>query len=303
VSLFDDDNIDAVDGTSNDEALQTDVMRFLAIIAFSLLVIFIPIVQSLPREATEAVPVLIEENRNLKRRLARIGAEIGGQLRVIDSLNEALRQKNKKIQELLDMEKTLKNRQSKSNRLQAALSQKKIEAQQLKAKMKVMERNNVAGRKRLRAIQKKLETSRIFSQAPERIRKKTGIKSRKGPPRVDIVFASQQTLLEFVESGKVRIFLFTGDYGFQLQYRRGNMTYRRLDRISGSRYTMPNSRIPEAIRRVSRQYLGNILRDDHRYELKLSPSIQKNLSDSLNRHLSGKFVITRTGRIEHEPLP
>ena len=120
--FFNNDDIDSIERNSDGDALQTDVMRFIAIIAFCLLVIFIPIVQSIPREVTKKIPILIEENRNLNRRLTQLDAEIGGQLLLIKSLNDAVRLKNKRIQELERLENTLMTRKIERDQLQAILS-------------------------------------------------------------------------------------------------------------------------------------------------------------------------------------
>jgi len=302
VLLFDEDDIDSTERNSDGDALQTDVMRFIAIIAFCLLVIFIPIVQSIPREVTKKVPILIEENKSLSRRLTQLDAEIGGQLLVIESLNDAVQLKNKRIQELESLEKNLRTRKSERDQLQDALSLNMSKVPRLKEQIKTLEQNNVIVKNRLREIQKKIKVSKIFSHDTKILEKKPKNIEKINPPKVDIVFASRKALLELVQSDQVSIFLLISGYGFQLQYQNGNMTYRRLDQISGFRYTMPNSRIPGAIHRASRKYLGNILRGSPRYEIKLSSSIQKNLTNSLNRHSSGKFIITRTGGVEHEPL-
>jgi len=94
---------------SESEALQADVMRFMAIIAFSLLIIFIPLIQSLKEETVEEkqqpeiivekVTQQIMEKEPIPREVEPVKEEIKKQSeKKIEPVKEVIKQPEKKVE-------------------------------------------------------------------------------------------------------------------------------------------------------------------------------------------------------------
>lgn len=283
------------------EALQTDIMRFMAILGFCLMVIF-AMVQSLPQSEVQHEPqivskeILEQELKELLDTYKNLEAKVEdlkekeqnrrSQLEVIakkvDSGKEDLAllqtEISSKVNDLLTVRSKISKQEAQAESVSRAIEQLEKERDQKIQKEKEEKLRKL--REKPQPIEKpKPEQTKVEvpqkSEPPPKAEKKKGLSLR---------FASDETLLSLIERGVVKFYLSKNG-----QYFRVTKTAIKLEPLDAqfyqmSSYTVPNSLIKQIKRKftVTRSTL---------YGVTLNNRVQSQLSKYVSQQKSGELVI------------
>jgi len=310
------------------DALQTDVMRFMAIIAFSLLVIFIPLVRAIPeRDTTSNLEVfkknhkLEQEVRSLREMTISQGKQILNMMRKYASLKKESKGELSAVLGRLQGES--KKSENQIQQLQSSIKQESIQNQQARKKLTELKKNYYAVKLKLIQLQKryrmaskskpKIQNAPVSTKA-EKVQKVEQEKTEKvskiqqAPPKTPrqektrVIFSSEGSLLELIENGDVKFYIFSSNNLFESYIEGSRILYRQLSKAPLTQYEMSCALVPTSIQKSIKQQLSNIIGASRRCFLTLSSGINKNLGVAVSKYKSGQFKIDRNGSVSHESI-
>jgi len=310
------------------DALQTDVMRFMAIIAFTLLIIFIPLVRAIPEKETASNLEVLKKNQRLEQkvqRLRELTVTQGRQILTIMGKYFSLKEKKKKevTAALGRLQEETRERENKIQQLQVSLKEEKIQNQEARQKLSKLRKNyyevqlkfiRLKKRHKIASISKPKLSSTLSPAKTEKVpkveREKPQKPSRKErpapkPPREGksrVIFLSEEGLLRLIENGDVKFYLFSSGKLFESYIEGSRIFYRQLSKAPLTQYEMSCALVPASIQSAIKQQLSNILGASRRCFLTLSAGINKNLKVAMSRYESGQFKIDRDGSVSHESI-
>jgi len=307
------------------DALQTDVMRFMAIIAFSLLVIFIPLVRAIPEKDTTNNLEVLKKNQHLMSEIQKLKERTANQAKQIDTLmknSSALEKKKEKELSvvLVQIKGESRKRKIKINQLQDFLKKERIQNKEARQKLNNYEKNFYEVQVKLVQLQSRykiaLKSKAKKQRAPaliktEKVPKVLQENQKKGvvkqplsskPPREGksrVIFSSEGSLLHLIENGGVNFYLFSSGKLFESYVDGGRVFYRQLSKSPLTQYEMSCALVPASIQSAIKQQLSNILGSSKRCFLTLSTGINDNLKVSISKYKSGTFVIGQNGSVTY----
>ena len=308
------------------DALQTDVMRFMAIIAFSLLVIFIPLVRAIPEKDTTNNLEVLKKNQRLMEEMEILKEKTASQSKQIKTLKRnslALEKRKEKefIVALGRLQGESKKRNDRIQQLQKSLKEEKILNRNARQKLSGLEKNYYEVQLKFEQLKKRYEIAlkskpiiRNASSPPktEKVPKAERDKPqklsqkerplpkhpRKGKSRV--IFSSEESLLRLIKNGDVKFYLFTSGKLFESYIKENQIFYRNLSEAPLTQYEMNCALAPASIQGAFIRQLSNILGTSRKCFLTLSTGINENLGSAVSKYKSGRFVIDRNGSVSHE---
>jgi myosin heavy subunit len=308
------------------EALQTDVMRFMAIIAFSLLVIFIPLVRAIPERDTTINLEVLKKNQKLVQEVIKLKKMTQNQESKILALmkNNLELKKNKNVEvaaSLGRLQEETKKREKKIQQLQRSLKEEKIQNQEAHKKLSKFKKSYYGVQLKLVQLQKSHKM--VLKQQPEipsspsvaktekvskaKAEKKQKPSLAKRPPsktpregKSRVIFSSEEGLLRLIENGDVKFFVLTSGKLFESYIKESRIFYRNLSKPPLTQYEMSCTLVPASIQKSIKRELSNVLGPSRRCLLTLSEGINKNLKAAVSRYKSGQFKISRDGTVLHE---
>ena len=321
-------NIEDLSADADLEALQTDVMRFMAIIAFSLLVIFIPLVRAIPEKDTTSNLEVLKKNERLVREVQKLREMTQNQNEKIQALMknnlELKKKKNTAVAAALgELQDETKKREKKIQQLQRSLKEEKIQNQEAHRKLSKFKKSYYGVQLKLVQLQKrhkmvlkqqpkipssssvaKAKTEEVTKaeeqkkQTPSKAKRTPSKKPREGKSRV--IFSSEEDLLRLIENGDVKFFVLTSGKLFESYIKESRIFYRNLPKAPLTQYEMSCTLVPASIQKSIKRELSNVLGPSRRCLLTLSEGINKNLKAAVSRYKSGQFKISRDGTVLHE---
>jgi hypothetical protein len=307
----------------DENALQTDVMRFMAIIAFCLLVVFIPLAKSLP-DTVEPSPEIIQQdidreilegevdrlqalNALLMRRLARLQEHMTDLIGERVQLAEVEDRLDAAEGELATLHTEVRAERTRSHLLQERLNRvlrqlRRQEERIIEAEERVLPTPRPAPTVAATptAVAPPLSPPAVVVTEPTPRPRPTAAAP---PGRQVIRFASHDDLLELVRGGSIEFVVHTFGKLFRLLPQRTGFTFRLIDRFDTSErtYYMPEGNVPLEVLVAFRRHHANLVSPSWRFYLKVSPELEDELTRRTAGGLAGDYVIHRDGSVRHVP--
>ena len=268
------------------DALQTDVMRFLAIIAFCLLVIFIPLLKTIPVSPKTELPQVqkedvLDECENLESTIHQLETRI-------NALKEEVeREQSRRISEEKELEQEWQR-----------LARVRTEVDTLRQKYLEEEITRKSLEKKL--AEEKEKTTRIGEAIEElelRFMKTTPLSTPQKKTVQIVRFQSPSVLLDLIRKNKVEFYVYFSGHYFRLHITSLNdLLFHQTDVTDPWKrlYKLATSTVPPQIRRAFREKFLSYPRaeQDCIYIVHWSKKIEKELNSSRKSGKSGEFVIT-----------
>lgn len=249
-------------GDEQIEALQTDVMRFMAIIGLCLMAIF-SIVQSLPYQAVEKTP--------------QIEVDVLSMQNEIKLLDDTVKQKQQAEQQL---EQTLVKKRGQLTVLKQRIQQEQEALSQLQ----------------------KQQLKKTIDQLNEFVVEKTTTEQKTVKPVVEkkgfsLRFASDQTILGLLKQKQIGLYIMTGNKSWKLSSL--SKGWRIIKAKKPKQYhQMSETTVPSVLRQVVRKQLSI----QHRSQVIWAVALPKLITDSISQRVKNKqggdLVIGGDGKVE-----
>ncbi len=282
------------------EALQTDVMRFIAILGICLMVIF-ALVQSLPVSSQGNRPKVYDKEI-LQRQVDNLSRQLAAQQKDLQAVTQAIKERKKT---LAHYQKELSLAHSKylraKRQLDAAENKLKIEH----AKIKGIVENVDEARKYAESLKGVLDG--LWKKvAQEKVKKKHGpnvykksyhaYSSQKG---FALRFASESALEQLVGRNKVRFYMISGGKSWRLsEYDGGRWRFNPVQRADMPKqvYQLVGDRdVPESFVSAGKEVVADFRGPE--YYVWLPPDIRKEISKIMAERNSGEIEIGNLGDV------
>lgn len=283
------------------EALQTDIMRFMAILGFCLMVIF-AMVQSLPQSEAQHEPQIVskeileqelkelldtyqsletkietlkETEQHQRSQLEEIAKKVDAGKQDLALLQTEI---SSKVNDLLTVRTKISKQKAQAESVSRAIEKMEQERQR-KIKQEQIEKLQQTGEKPQPTEKPKQEPTKAESPqksgSPPREEKKKGLSLR---------FASDETLINLIERGVVKFYISKNG-----QYFRVTKTAIKLEPLDAQFYQMASFTVPNSlIRQIKSKF--TVTRSTL-YGVTLNDRVQSQLSKYVSQHKSGELVI------------
>ena len=282
------------DGAKDEtEALQTDVMRFLAIICMCLMIIF-ALVQSLPRSepATASKEVsgsderAVQKAQKAKEKVQKLTEAANALDRKIQTRQKRLARLEKKVEEAGQQTAAQKVRKNPEKAVLAQLEQK-MEAIKLKKKQ-AQAKQEMENKERKKKMEKN-KISQTNKQPPVKEEKKEGFR---------LAFSSDKDFAHLLSTRQnASLYLFARENCWKLSEKSSGRYQFRLSDPPGQVYDMQPDSVPSAIERAAgriRSVYGN---GNVTYGVSLPSGIQHKIKTLMAERGGGSIVIDGNGHI------
>lgn len=259
------------------EALQTDVMRFMAIIAFCLLVIFIPLAKEIP-EVSEKTQEIIQENIDLKEQLKNLLKKIANLESEVDNLAKETKKSKEYEAEINDLKEKILTQKAKTEKLKTEkLTKIKVEKQTKEVK----------------------QTEKKLKDLKEKVTKE---KSKKKPKEKSSIKFADDSLVNLVKKDKVNIYLHTSNQLFKVKASVDRLKFVKVDKLNmqANTYFMPQNNVPSHLINSFKRVHSNLLEKNWKLYIVLDNNINKNLQKLLLEDKGGIYLINSDGSIANE---
>lgn len=295
--------------TGNDE-LQTDVMRFMAILGFCLVAIF-AMVQTLPLQPQDSRPEL-ETAARLQQQIRDLEQQLTALKQEADKLQATLsplRQEEQQVRERLGvMTRELENQQQRLKHLNADLREGNQALASLKRQLQVQYLELQERQQRFHHMQLELmqipEQAEFAQQPPPTVQSEAESKlppETPAPPEsvgFNLRLASDQALITLLQKEEVQLYAMVRKTTWQISPQNGALRLRTRERPPLF-HEMTRETVPNKLKALIQQ---RAVFDPDRvtWGLVLPASIRKQINQLMNTHQSGVLVIGSDGRVRRE---
>ena len=274
------------------EALQTDVMRFVAILGFVLMAIF-ALVQTLPVGPPD-IPPSLEDPESLQREVERLrqqAQQLSGEFQVLEGVLAQAQQDEQELVAiaplLLQAKSALRDRHQQLGELHRQIQARRISLTELRRDLAVQRRSLSIADERLAAASAALDDLQrvIPDQASEA---EVGFSLR---------FASDEALTALLRTRSVRVFAMLGQRTWQLSAGAKSIFAETMDR-PGSFYEMNRQTVPPTYRAALRRVTAVL--DDARitWGVTLPQPTRAAITRLMERYEGGELIIQADGSVE-----
>ena len=302
--MFDNANIfDPGGGQSDDiEALQSDVMRFLAILAICLMVIF-ALVQAIPLKSDEGKPSMVDP---LEQRLESLKNRIAALSRREQVLRNIV-QANQAILEKMHIDATVLRKELGNVRNELKQEEKRLAS--LKSEVKEKQKRNVLDQKAIQVINNRIdERNRALDSLEtkaEKLKKKVkidGIDPIIPHPKNEVVgfsikFKSEEVMIRLIQEKRITFYAgLKGNYWkFSVSGAQIQLTRRPEGRLLA--YRMRPETLPEALKEVASRKLVSFSREGINYFVRFSPDILEDIRNRMQGARGGMLIVNAQGNV------
>ncbi len=274
------------------EALQTDVMRFVAILGFVLMAIF-ALVQTLPVGPPDFPPSL-EDPESLQRdveRLRQQAQQLNGQLQVLEGVLGQAQQAEQKLVEvtplLLQAKSALRDRQEQLAELERQIQSRRHSLTELRRDMALHRRSLSIADERLAAASATLDDlQRVIPDQPS----EAGV-------GFSLRFASDEALTALVTTRSVRVFAMLGQRSWQLSANEKSIYAVTTDR-PGSFYEMNRQTVPPTYLAALRGVTAVLDETRISWGVTLPQPTRAAITSLMERYEEGALIIQADGTVE-----
>jgi hypothetical protein len=225
------------------EALQTDIMRFFAVVALCLMVIF-SLVQSIPIQANDSENNQLLSESSQKEDLHQLEEKV-----------EILKKENKKLQHELNIEhKNVQHQQSKLYEMELLLSSAQDHSEKADGRLQQVKRELQEERQDRTQVEKGLQRAKQHLKVA--IDRQNQFRASKGDKRKSAVSEvkghtlgfAKHALSNLVEQKLISFFLSVGNKElFQAHsLKRGKWEFKRVNKYPKQLYIMPQNDVPDS---------------------------------------------------------
>lgn len=317
------------------EMLQTDIMRFLAIICMCLMILF-ALVQSLPLTGDNVRPRLQSEAlyrqhlqamrmavEHLQDELAGITAEIAQRERYLERLRQSAETRAQELEKIKAASERMAHitGQARQRTADAELRLQRVEQRLHTAEAQLAQRMESLAviEDTLRSAQTRLDEARIeVSEARELLQpmpeeptavaqqppkpEPAPVAAPQEPPPVEeegfsLSFANEEALRSLIaRSGQVSLYLISGGRSWCLQTEAGAWVFK-PEAAPGSLYEMEISSVPYGITAAARKVFGAAGRSGAFYGVSLPEAMNAEIRTLMNSRQGGSIVIGPAGEV------
>lgn len=304
----------AAGGDSEIEALQTDVMRFMAILGLCLMAIF-SLVQSIPYQSVDNTPqleskeLLETEVEQLQIDAAELQAQIKQFKETLQQIQEAEQQAQEVKQQVQEAKQQLENLEvsvvAQRGRLTQLNKTVQQEQQTLSQVRKTVEREKRIHKRQQAKLEKIKDT-----QAPVKpVKPVKPIKPVKPTEPVEtpkpkaekkgfsLRFTSDQTLLHLLQQQQLKMYLLMGKNAWIVKSSAGTWQVERIKHPK-KYYQMAVQTVPNILRKAAQSQLSVNDRSQVVWAVELPQSIAASISQLMSNKQGGDLVITRNGQVQ-----
>ncbi len=274
------------------EALQTDVMRFVAILGFVLMAIF-ALVQTLPVGPPD-IPPSLEDPESLQREVERLrqqAQQLSGELQVLEGVLAQAQQDEQELVAiaplLLQAKSALRDRQQQLGELHRQLQARRISLTELRRDLAVQRRSLSIADKRLAAA----------SAAVDDLQRVIPDQASEAGVGFSLRFASDEALTALVATRSVRVFAMLGQRTWQLSASAKSIYAETTDR-PGSFYEMNRQTVPPTYLAALRRVTAVLDETRITWGVTLPQPTRAAINSRMERYQGGELIIQADGTVE-----
>jgi small-conductance mechanosensitive channel len=288
------------------EALQTDIMRFMAILGFCLMVIF-AMVQSLPDVTIKNEPDLISKEL-LEHQIAELEKQAQDVLKKLEVVKQSLTDKKDEVSKIAS---SLLATQESLNKTKKVLKEELIDLSVARQNINHQQRNVdklKSQTERLEAIKEeqvaklsstlndkkpqKKKKEKSTAQSP--IKKQTAENSEKSKKGLSLRFESGKALLSLLKRQKIKFYLVKNKQYFRVS-ESGSV---KLEPMNGQFYQMATYTVPSEFKsRIKRHFT---LTKNAKFGITLPKDMEQLLYSFVNKYKHGELVIDSDGKVNYQ---
>lgn len=283
---------EAVDSNA---ALEADVMRFMAILGFCLLVVF-ALVQTLPMQKTQKLQ--IESEQILQLRLQ----QLSDKLESLQQQNSALNQYHKKLtgalvkqslvktEQRAELQEKLQRQKDKLTQLQSLLSDDRTELSRVRRQLEMSELSVAVLKREFKQLDQGEQGQQSQSQLAEvNNSNEDSVQVQEKRTGFSLHFTDQGAFETLVERGRVSVFYFSKNSSWRVLG-----VERFVEQIlPKTYYQMAAETIPEPLLVAAKQYSSAA-----QWAVLLDPAMINKIQQIMSENEAGDLAITTTGEVE-----
>ncbi len=268
--------VQSMGGDSEIDALQTDVMRFMAILGLCLMAIF-SLVQSMPYQAAQKTPQL-ESKALLQAEVRQLQASVTGLLEKVNQLEASLQQQTAQIeQQMTDQKMRLLELDENLDRNQQNLAQ--VRKQLLKEQ---------------RLHQQQQAKYESFVQRKPQAKKQAKPEQKKG---FSLRFASDQALLSLLSQKKLSLSVLMANHAWNIRQQGINWKVTPAN-LPQQYYQMSAQTVPGVLRQSVQQQLSVHKQSQVIWAVALPDSIKATIKRLMQEQQGGELIISATAEVQ-----
>ncbi|HHL32644.1 MAG TPA: hypothetical protein ENJ41_08655 [Oceanospirillales bacterium] len=303
--------------TTDNNGLETDIMRFFAIISLCLMVVF-ALVQSIPMKGKgqrENAPSLIstellkQEMANLQRQITQLtlkNRQLEQQLG--EKQQQWIKDKTRLAKLQQQIKKSLSHSQQALKKSQQKLQQASHQAEQIQQKNEFQAKKLLLSRVQYKkawhdykkARQKTVLAGDLMKQAKQtRISKR----EKEQPPVKNkqagftLKFTDDESLLHLIKNNSVQYYLVSGSQVFLYQWQVGHWQLKAVS-IKENMYMMQKKTVPDVLFKSARKKVVAFANSQLQFGIVLPPVIITRIHHYQKHYRGGDIIITRAGQVE-----
>ncbi|RDH85801.1 MAG: hypothetical protein DIZ78_10110 [endosymbiont of Escarpia spicata] len=258
-------------GSGGTDELQTDVMRFMAILGFCLMAIF-ALVQSLPQAASEEPKVVEEKTDN-----SRLEQEQQTLIASLEQLNADLEQQQQKQRRITDEQKALTT-QSQQKQQQLSLLNLKIKQRQ----------------KDLSALDQQLK-KKPQTVTPVEVQKTNTAKDEE--PGFELRFSSDQALKHLVQNKRIQLYALGSEAAWKLTFTNGKTVFH-VTPFPRRYHEMTSETVPGEVLQAYRQLPVTTSGTPVVWGVELPSLLQEKIQRLMQESSGGLLIIDALGHVK-----
>lgn len=263
-------------GDDQIEALQTDVMRFMAILGLCLMAIF-SLVQSMPYQAAQKPPQL-ESKALLASEIQELQVNSEKLLDKIKQLEDSLQQKT------VTLEQTIKDQQVRLTALTESLQQEHHALAKIRQTLKKEQRNHKQQQAKLDQVS---DTTHEIQKKPEK-------------KDFSLRFTSEQTLLHLIQKQKIQLYLVAGKQGWRIT-NQSTQWFLQKTHLPAQYYQMAAATVPGILKQTAQQQLSVHESSQVIWAVALPSVMATSIKNLMQQKTGGELVIEQTGVVKLNP--
>lgn len=306
---------------SDNNGLETDIMRFFAIISLCLMVIF-SLVQSIPMKGNDAekqdkppelLSVEILQNKvnklqlnlmNLKTKNNQLNNELSTHRQQWNSEKKAINHIISQVQKKLnESKKKLKSSQQQLDKSQQQLDRIQQENRLLGKQLLVANQHFKKAQSSYQSALNKTKTVKqsiavnITKKVPKPKKPKTQKPEKKQDEGFSLTFYDDQSLVDLIKAQRIQYYLISGKQVFQYQWQGAQWKLNAVS-IQQQMYLMHEDTVPDLLAQVARQKLIAFSGSKVQFGVVLSKYAVEEINTYMKRYSGGRIVINQLGQTE-----
>jgi hypothetical protein len=261
------------------EALQTDVMRFMAILGLCLMAIF-SLVQNSPEKVSEKTPEL-ESKQLLQADIAQMQENLTDLLQKIKQLDADIQQKKNTKQELKTIKHKIVIQRGQLTVLNKELQQEQQALTKIRQKLKHKQKEYQQQEEKLESI---TETKAPTQQKTQ----KKGFSLR---------FATDQVLLDLLMKQQVKLYIMMGSNAWKLSFQAQSW---QVEQASSPKqfYQMAEQTVPTVLSKTAKKNLSVHAESKAVWAIELPYSITDSIKKLMQTQQGGGLIIGNNGEVK-----